>query len=75
MGLRIGMTIRRKWEESFIRRIKCPSTDLPELDGVSWHAVKFTLALIFFRWQTLIGGILLHASWKLGWAEINRSSR
>uniref|UniRef100_A0A8D0QDD7 Transmembrane protein 241 n=1 Tax=Sus scrofa TaxID=9823 RepID=A0A8D0QDD7_PIG len=46
-----------------------------KLDGVSWHAVKFTLALIFFRWQTLIGGILLHASWKLGWAEINSSSR
>ncbi|EAX01154.1 hCG2021814, partial [Homo sapiens] len=25
-------------------------------------------------WQTLIGGLLLHVSWKLGWVEINSSS-
>ncbi|KAF0874595.1 TM241 protein, partial [Crocuta crocuta] len=37
--------------------------------------LKFTLAFILFRWQTLIGGLLLHVSWKLGWAEINSSSR
>nr|XP_054527966.1 transmembrane protein 241 isoform X2 [Pan troglodytes] len=28
-----------------------------------------------YRWQTLIGGLLLHVSWKLGWVEINSSSR
>ncbi|XP_053429290.1 transmembrane protein 241-like [Nycticebus coucang] len=27
------------------------------------------------RWQTFIGGLLLHVSWKLGWVEINSSSR
>ncbi|KAK2501314.1 hypothetical protein MC885_004156, partial [Smutsia gigantea] len=27
------------------------------------------------KWQTLIGGLLLHVSWKLGWTEINSSSR
>uniref|UniRef100_A0A4X2KKS5 Transmembrane protein 241 n=1 Tax=Vombatus ursinus TaxID=29139 RepID=A0A4X2KKS5_VOMUR len=27
------------------------------------------------RWQTLIGGLLLHISWKLGWVEINSNSR
>ncbi|NWW92064.1 TM241 protein, partial [Rhynochetos jubatus] len=26
-------------------------------------------------WQTLVGGILLHVSWKLGWVEINLCSR
>uniref|UniRef100_A0A2K5Q490 Transmembrane protein 241 n=1 Tax=Cebus imitator TaxID=2715852 RepID=A0A2K5Q490_CEBIM len=26
-------------------------------------------------WGTLIGGLLLHVSWKLGWVEINSSSR
>ncbi|NWH56833.1 TM241 protein, partial [Geococcyx californianus] len=26
-------------------------------------------------WQTLVGGLLLHISWKLGWVEINLSSR
>uniref|UniRef100_A0A8C4KYQ6 Uncharacterized protein n=1 Tax=Equus asinus asinus TaxID=83772 RepID=A0A8C4KYQ6_EQUAS len=40
-----------------------------------WCSIKFTLALVLFRWQTLIGGLLLHVSWKLGWAEINSSSR
>ncbi|NXA32943.1 TM241 protein, partial [Eudromia elegans] len=34
-----------------------------------------TLPPVFFRWQTLVGGLLLHASWKLGWVEINLSSR
>uniref|UniRef100_A0A8D0RX64 Transmembrane protein 241 n=1 Tax=Sus scrofa TaxID=9823 RepID=A0A8D0RX64_PIG len=37
--------------------------------------LKFTYPTLFQGWQTLIGGILLHASWKLGWAEINSSSR
>ncbi|NXW27958.1 TM241 protein, partial [Phaetusa simplex] len=26
-------------------------------------------------WQTLVGGLLLHVSWKLGWVEINLCSR
>uniref|UniRef100_A0A8C6ZT71 Transmembrane protein 241 n=1 Tax=Nothoprocta perdicaria TaxID=30464 RepID=A0A8C6ZT71_NOTPE len=26
-------------------------------------------------WQTLVGGLLLHASWKLGWVEISLASR
>ncbi|XP_070277386.1 UDP-N-acetylglucosamine transporter TMEM241 isoform X4 [Myotis yumanensis] len=26
-------------------------------------------------WQTLVGGLLLHVSWKLGWVEISSSSR
>ncbi|NWX34648.1 TM241 protein, partial [Notiomystis cincta] len=26
-------------------------------------------------WQTLVGGLLLHISWKLGWVEINLCSR
>ncbi|NXY80925.1 TM241 protein, partial [Alcedo cyanopectus] len=26
-------------------------------------------------WQTLVGGLLLHLSWKLGWLEINLCSR
>ncbi|NWI21501.1 TM241 protein, partial [Crypturellus soui] len=34
-----------------------------------------TFPPVFFRWQTLVGGLLLHASWKLGWVEINLSSR
>ncbi|NXA47067.1 TM241 protein, partial [Nothocercus julius] len=34
-----------------------------------------TLPPVFFRWQTLVGGLLLHASWKLGWVEICLSSR
>uniref|UniRef100_A0A2I3SIY5 Transmembrane protein 241 n=1 Tax=Pan troglodytes TaxID=9598 RepID=A0A2I3SIY5_PANTR len=39
------------------------------------HSMKFTLPLVLSRWQTLIGGLLLHVSWKLGWVEINSSSR
>ncbi|XP_070277385.1 UDP-N-acetylglucosamine transporter TMEM241 isoform X3 [Myotis yumanensis] len=27
------------------------------------------------EWQTLVGGLLLHVSWKLGWVEISSSSR
>nr|XP_058896861.1 transmembrane protein 241 isoform X6 [Kogia breviceps] len=37
--------------------------------------LKFTYPTLFQGWQTLIGGLLLHVSWKLGWAEINSSSR
>ncbi|NWX90114.1 TM241 protein, partial [Nothoprocta ornata] len=34
-----------------------------------------TFPPVFFRWQTLVGGLLLHASWKLGWVEISLASR
>ncbi|KAF6089608.1 transmembrane protein 241 [Phyllostomus discolor] len=37
--------------------------------------LKFTYPTLFQGWQTLIGGLLLHVSWKLGWVEINHSSR
>ncbi|XP_058995289.1 transmembrane protein 241 isoform X2 [Mustela lutreola] len=37
--------------------------------------LKFTYPTLFQGWQTLVGGLLLHVSWKLGWAEINSSSR
>ncbi|XP_040613771.1 transmembrane protein 241 isoform X6 [Mesocricetus auratus] len=37
--------------------------------------LKFTYPTLFQGWQTLIGGLLLHASWKLGWVEINSSLR
>ncbi|KAM8811627.1 UDP-N-acetylglucosamine transporter TMEM241 isoform 2-T2 [Eudromia elegans] len=37
--------------------------------------LKFTYPTLFQGWQTLVGGLLLHASWKLGWVEINLSSR
>nr|XP_025862318.1 transmembrane protein 241 isoform X3 [Vulpes vulpes] len=37
--------------------------------------LKFTYPTLFQGWQTLIGGLLLHVSWKLGWAEINSTSR
>uniref|UniRef100_A0A8B9FNL4 Transmembrane protein 241 n=1 Tax=Amazona collaria TaxID=241587 RepID=A0A8B9FNL4_9PSIT len=33
------------------------------------------LFCFYFRWQTLVGGLLLHVSWKLGWVEINLCSR
>ncbi|NXM02551.1 TM241 protein, partial [Tyrannus savana] len=37
---------------------------------------QFKDAVLFcFRWQTLVGGLLLHLSWKLGWVEINLCSR
>ncbi|KAM7126865.1 UDP-N-acetylglucosamine transporter TMEM241 isoform 3-T3 [Molossus nigricans] len=36
--------------------------------------LKFTYPTLFQGWQTLIGGLLLHVSWKLGWVEINSSS-
>ncbi|XP_057555011.1 transmembrane protein 241 isoform X6 [Hippopotamus amphibius kiboko] len=37
--------------------------------------LKFTYPTLFQGWQTLIGGLLLHVSWKLRWVEINSSSR
>lgn len=37
--------------------------------------LKFTYPTLFQGWQTLIGGLLLHISWKLGWVEVNSSSR
>uniref|UniRef100_H0XBC2 Transmembrane protein 241 n=1 Tax=Otolemur garnettii TaxID=30611 RepID=H0XBC2_OTOGA len=37
--------------------------------------LKFTYPTLFQGWQTFIGGLLLHVSWKLGWVEINSSSR
>uniref|UniRef100_A0A8B9FKH8 Transmembrane protein 241 n=1 Tax=Amazona collaria TaxID=241587 RepID=A0A8B9FKH8_9PSIT len=41
-------------------------------------AVKFSLEVLnqrLMQWQTLVGGLLLHVSWKLGWVEINLCSR
>ncbi|XP_037235669.1 transmembrane protein 241 isoform X5 [Falco rusticolus] len=37
--------------------------------------LKFTYPTLFQGWQTLVGGLLLHISWKLGWVEINLCSR
>ncbi|XP_077126472.1 UDP-N-acetylglucosamine transporter TMEM241 [Ranitomeya variabilis] len=37
--------------------------------------LKFTYPTLFQGWQTLVGGILLHICWKLGWVEISCSSR
>ncbi|NXU54107.1 TM241 protein, partial [Turnix velox] len=37
--------------------------------------LKFTYPTLFQGWQTLVGGILLHVSWKLGWVEINLCPR
>lgn len=37
--------------------------------------LKFTYPTLFQGWQTLIGGLLLHMSWKLGCVEINSSLR
>ncbi|XP_070277384.1 UDP-N-acetylglucosamine transporter TMEM241 isoform X2 [Myotis yumanensis] len=37
--------------------------------------LKFTCPTLFQGWQTLVGGLLLHVSWKLGWVEISSSSR
>lgn len=37
--------------------------------------LKFTYPTLFQGWQTFIGGLLLHMSWKLGWVEINSSLR
>ncbi|KAM4689773.1 UDP-N-acetylglucosamine transporter TMEM241 [Discoglossus pictus] len=37
--------------------------------------LKFTYPTLFQGWQTLVGGLLLHISWKLGWVEINSNSR
>ncbi|XP_063307551.1 transmembrane protein 241 [Pelobates fuscus] len=37
--------------------------------------LKFTYPTLFQGWQTLVGGLLLHVCWKLGWVQINCSSR
>ncbi|CAO2593239.1 Transmembrane protein 241 [Lemmus lemmus] len=37
--------------------------------------LKFTYPTLFQGWQTLIGGLLLHMSWKLGCVEISSSLR
>ncbi|XP_053323940.1 transmembrane protein 241 [Spea bombifrons] len=37
--------------------------------------LKFTYPTLFQGWQTLVGGLLLHICWKLGWVEINCGSR
>ncbi|XP_060631151.2 UDP-N-acetylglucosamine transporter TMEM241 isoform X1 [Anolis sagrei] len=37
--------------------------------------LKFTYPTLFQGWQTLVGGFLLHISWKIGWVEISISSR
>ncbi|XP_064026538.1 transmembrane protein 241 isoform X5 [Pogoniulus pusillus] len=37
--------------------------------------LNFTYPTLFQGWQTLVGGLLLHISWKLGWVEINLCSR
>ncbi|XP_040840729.1 transmembrane protein 241 [Ochotona curzoniae] len=37
--------------------------------------LKFTYPTLFQGWQTFIGGLLLHVSWKLGWVEISSGSR
>ncbi|XP_075825405.1 UDP-N-acetylglucosamine transporter TMEM241 isoform X2 [Microtus pennsylvanicus] len=37
--------------------------------------LKFTYPTLFQGWQTLIGGLLLHMSWKLGCVELNSSLR
>ncbi|KAM6455165.1 UDP-N-acetylglucosamine transporter TMEM241 isoform 1-T2 [Liasis olivaceus] len=37
--------------------------------------LKFTYPTLFQGWQTLVGGFLLHVSWKIGWVEISSSSR
>ncbi|XP_073487576.1 UDP-N-acetylglucosamine transporter TMEM241 isoform X2 [Aquarana catesbeiana] len=37
--------------------------------------LKFTYPTLFQGWQTLVGGVFLHICWKIGWVEINCSSR
>ncbi|XP_018422255.1 PREDICTED: transmembrane protein 241 [Nanorana parkeri] len=37
--------------------------------------LKFTYPTLFQGWQTLVGGVFLHICWKIGWVEINYSSR
>ncbi|ELW48962.1 hypothetical protein TREES_T100006802 [Tupaia chinensis] len=46
-------------------------------DSVATHATCNACVIVTFevRWQTFIGGLLLHVSWKLGWVEIDSSSR
>ncbi|EPQ13407.1 hypothetical protein D623_10003043 [Myotis brandtii] len=62
---------------SSIRPSGCPIARVallpPEVYVLS--VLKFTCPTLFQGWQTLVGGLLLHVSWKLGWVEINSSSR
>ncbi|KAM5222009.1 UDP-N-acetylglucosamine transporter TMEM241 [Ctenodactylus gundi] len=37
--------------------------------------LNFTYPTLFQGWQTCVGGLLLHVSWKLGWVEISSSPR
>ncbi|NP_001091222.1 transmembrane protein 241 [Xenopus laevis] len=37
--------------------------------------LKFTYPTLFQGWQTLVGGLILHICWKVGWLEINCNSR
>lgn len=79
-GSGTGMPVGRDREERIVGRLRCvylcQPMSLPGLYGVlDYSTLKFTLVCILCRWQTLIGGLLLHVSWKLGWAEINSSSR
>ncbi|NP_001016467.1 transmembrane protein 241 [Xenopus tropicalis] len=37
--------------------------------------LKFTYPTLFQGWQTLVGGLILHICWKVGWLEINYNSR
>uniref|UniRef100_A0A670YIJ6 Transmembrane protein 241 n=1 Tax=Pseudonaja textilis TaxID=8673 RepID=A0A670YIJ6_PSETE len=37
--------------------------------------IEVFVLVIEHVWQTLVGGILLHVSWKIGWVEISSSSR
>ncbi|KAM9307898.1 UDP-N-acetylglucosamine transporter TMEM241 [Gastrophryne carolinensis] len=37
--------------------------------------LKFTYPTLFQGWQTLVGGVFLHIYWKIGWVEINCTSR
>ncbi|XP_008566629.1 PREDICTED: transmembrane protein 241 [Galeopterus variegatus] len=46
-----------------------------EVPAYVLSVLKFTYPTLFQGWQTFIGGLLLHVSWKLGWVEINSSSR
>ncbi|XP_010637021.1 transmembrane protein 241 isoform X1 [Fukomys damarensis] len=37
--------------------------------------LKFTYPTLFQGWQALVGGLLLHVSWRQGWVEIHGTSR
>uniref|UniRef100_A0A6I8NGT9 Transmembrane protein 241 n=1 Tax=Ornithorhynchus anatinus TaxID=9258 RepID=A0A6I8NGT9_ORNAN len=54
------------------RGLPCPGPGRPPASPsapATWRHTSPT------RWQTLIGGLLLHLSWKLGWVEISSGSR